>query len=137
MNPSRMLRKFTRAIEHIMRNTSASALISRLNTPTGSFCSSTTCSDDVHRQRRFAHARPRRDDNHFAAVQTVRHPVQIRKARRQARQRSLAAEKIFNRPDGLVDQILGRQHAALHARFAEIRNTSRSTSSSSASTSPS
>ncbi len=44
MKPSRMLRRFTRASEHIMRNTSASALISRLNTATGNFCSSTTCS---------------------------------------------------------------------------------------------
>ena len=44
MKPSRMLRRLTRASEHIILNTSASALISRLNTATGNCCSSTTCS---------------------------------------------------------------------------------------------
>ena len=102
MNPSRMLRKFTRAIEHIMRSTSDSALISRLNTAHRQFLLQHDVLHDVHRQRRFAHRRPRRDDDHFAAVQTVRHPVQIREARRQPVQRSLAAEKILNRPDGLA-----------------------------------
>ena len=44
MNPSRMLRMFTRASEHNMRKISDDALISRLNTPTGSPISSATCS---------------------------------------------------------------------------------------------
>ena len=36
--------------------------------------------------------------------------------------RALAAEKIFNRPDGLVDQFLGGHDAALRARFADAQN---------------
>jgi len=43
-NPSRMLRRFTRAREQSMRKTNASAVISRLNTPTGNFRSKATCS---------------------------------------------------------------------------------------------
>ena len=44
MKPSRMLRRFTRASEHIMRRISAAALISRLKTATGNFNSIATCS---------------------------------------------------------------------------------------------
>ena len=39
-----MLRKLTREREHSMRRTSWSAVISRLNTPTGTFNSRLTCS---------------------------------------------------------------------------------------------
>ena len=42
--PSRTLRKLTREREHNMRRTSDSEVISRLNTPTGSFKSIATCS---------------------------------------------------------------------------------------------
>ena len=39
-----MLRKFTREREQSIRSTRDSAVISRLKTPTGSFCSMATCS---------------------------------------------------------------------------------------------
>ena len=96
MNPSRMLRMFTRASEHNMRKISDAALISRLNTPTGSFRFQRHVLGDVHRQRGFAHGRPRRHDDHFAAMQAVRHLVQVREARGHAAQLALAVEKMLN-----------------------------------------
>ena len=55
INPSRTLRELTRASEHIMRTTSDSALISRLNTADRQFSFQDDMFNDVYRQRRFAH----------------------------------------------------------------------------------
>ena len=51
MNPSRMLRMFTRASEHNMRKISDAALISRLNTPTGRLQFQRHVLGNVHGQR--------------------------------------------------------------------------------------
>ena len=85
-----------------MRSTSASALISRLNTADRQLLLQHDVLHDVHRQRRLAHRRPRRDHDHFAAVQAVRHAVQIREAGRQPGQAALLLEEFFNRLDRLL-----------------------------------
>ncbi len=87
MNPSRMLRRFTRAMRaHHAQHQRLRAHF-QAEHPHRQFLLQRHVLGDVHRQRRFAHRRPRRDDDHFAAMQTVRHPVQIREARGQPVQR--------------------------------------------------
>ena len=107
-NPSRMFRKFTRDREQSMRNTSDSEVISRLNTPTGSFCSIATCSaifmasDVLPMLGR-------------AAITTISPPCKPLvilsrsvKPGPDARQHSLPLMKILDRVDRFIDQILDR-----------------------------
>ena len=79
--PSRMLRMFTREREQSMRSTSDSAVISRLNTPTGKLLVQRHVLGDVHGQRGLAHARPGGDHDHFAPMQAAGHLVQVGETR--------------------------------------------------------
>ena len=106
--PSRMLRRFTRDREQSMRSTSDSAVISRLNTPTGKLLLDRHMLGDVHRQRGLAHGRPRRDHDHFAPMQAAGHFVQIGEAGRHAGEHALALMEILDRVDRLFDQVLDR-----------------------------
>ena len=78
--PSRTRPRFTRAREQSSRCTSCWLLISREKTAIGFLQIDRDVLGDVHRQRGLAHGRPRRDDDHFRAVQAVGHLVEIGEA---------------------------------------------------------
>ena len=76
--------EFTRAREQSRRCTSCWLLISRLKTATGRFLVHRDVLGDVHRERRFSHARPRGDDDHFRGMQSARHAIEFGKTGREA-----------------------------------------------------
>ena len=67
--------------------------------------------------------RPRRDDDHFAAVQAVRHLVQVRQSPWPGRSASpLRLKKFSIVPMALLTSSLVVSTLALHARFVDAQN---------------
>ena len=77
---------------------------------------------DIHRERRFAHARPRCDHNHFAPVETAGHLVQVGKPGRDAGQHPLPLMELLDRVDCPIDQVLDRPGARFDPFLADAQD---------------
>ena len=107
--PSRTFCEFTPAREQRRRWTSCCALISRLKTATGRFSLHRDMLGDVHRQGRLAHARPRRDHDHFRGVQAARQAIKILEPGGEAGDAAMLLVKLFDRLDRVHDLVFHRK----------------------------
>ena len=73
--------------------------------------------DDVHREGRFAHRRPGRDDDHFAVLQAVEHVVHLEEP---GLQPALAA--VFDHLENLMQHLLHRLHRAADFFLGDLEN---------------
>ena len=74
---------------------------------------------DVHRQRRLTHARPRRDHDHLAVVQAVRHAIQLDEASRDSGDPAAALPELLDRLERAHDLLLHAGHLAFETILAD------------------
>src|SRR6267378_711513 len=120
-NPSRTFCKFTRERAKQALNKLLTAHFQTENADRKFFVDRHVLGN-VHRQRSFSHARPRRDYDHFRSVHSARHPIEFDKAGRDSGDAAFTLIKFFDRLDRFHHLVLHRKHLAFEPVFADGEN---------------